>query len=342
VVLLLVLIGHLCVLPAAASIVDQMDNLNPPIDDTPRPRDIVYPEWFKHSFLDLQEDLDEATENGKTGLVIYFGQKNCAYCEALMERNFGQRDITEYTRKHFDIIPLDIWGSREVTTLDGQSMSERDFSIREDTNFTPSLMFFDRDGTLALRLRGYYPPYKFRAALEYVVDGYYKDERFRDYLLRADPPPKFDVADLNEHELFLSPPYALDRSRFPASQPLIVFFEQKECHACDVLHSEPLHDLEVLDLLEQMDVVQLDMWSDARVITPDGRKTTAREWANELGLFFAPTIVIFDEQGKEIFRVESVVRMYRLARVLDYVLSKGYLTAPNFQRWHGRREPFGE
>ena len=35
------------------------------------------------------------------------------------------------------------------------------------TNFTPSLVFYDADGNIALRLRGYYPPYQFRAALEY-------------------------------------------------------------------------------------------------------------------------------------------------------------------------------
>ena len=317
---------------AADSYVDEFDVTATPIDDSPRLRDIHYPDWFKSSFLDLNTDLDEAIKSGKKGIIIYFGQKNCAYCEALMERDFGQKDIAEYTRHNFDVIALDIWGSREVTDLQGKELTEHDLSIREQTNFTPSLLFYDRDGKLALKMRGYYPPYKFRAALEYVVDGHYKKESYRDYLLRADPPPKFEIGDLNERVFFQKPPFALDRSHIPANRPLVVFFEQKECHACDVLHSDPLEDPGVLLLLSQMDAVQLDMWSDTPVITPSGQKMTAEEWANNLGIFYAPTLVFFDELGHEIFRVDSVVRLHRLHQVLDYVLTKAYQDT-DYQTW---------
>lgn len=304
------------------------------IDDTPRLRDIQYPAWFKLSFLDLQEDLDEAIENGKKGIVVYFGQENCAYCEALMEVNFDkEEDIVRYTREHFDVIPIDIWGSREVTDMSGVRSTERDFAEREQTNFTPSLIFYDAQGREALRLRGYYPPYGFRAALEYVVDGYYREESLGDYLARADPPPKFELGGLNTSELFMRPPYALDRSSFPAQQPLAVFFEQQECHACDVLHTGPLGDLETQLLLERFEAVQLDMWSEQPVLTPSGERLTASRWARKLGLFFAPTLVFFDEMGREIIRVDSVVRLYRLRGVLEYILAKGYLDAPSFQRW---------
>lgn len=317
---------------AHANFADQFDANQPPIDDAPKPRDIIYPDWFKHSFLNLTEDLQEAIASGKKGIVLYFGQKNCAYCEALMERNFGKTDIAEYTRRHFDVIPLDIWGSREVIDLQGNSLTEHDLAIREQTNFTPSLLFFDKDGKLALKMRGYYPPYKFRAALEFVVDGHYQNERYRDYLLRADPPAKFEIADLNERAFFQDPPYALDRSHFPAQNPLVVFFEQRECHACDVLHSEPLEDPDVLLRLTEFDSVQLDMWADTPVLTPDGKRSTAREWAHQLGLFYAPTLVFFDESGQEVFRVDSVVRLHRLRHVLDYVLSRAYQDS-DYQTW---------
>lgn len=317
---------------ALVSHADRFDTLAAPIDDSPRARDIIHPDWFKASFLDLGVDLDEAIKAGKKGIIVYFGQKNCAYCEALMERDFGQKDIAEYTRHNFDVIALDIWGSREVTDLQGKTLTEHDLSILEQTNFTPSLLFYDKDGTLALKMRGYYPPYKFRAALEYVVDGHYKNERYRDYLLRADPPPKFEIGDLNERAFFQKPPFALDRSHVPANRPLVVFFEQRECHACDVLHSEPLEDPDVLLRLSQMDAVQLDMWSDTPVITPSGEKLTAEQWANNLGLFYAPTLVFFDELGKEVFRVDSVVRLHRLRQVLDYVLTRAYQDT-DYQTW---------
>ena len=305
----------------------------PYIDDTPRLRNVQYPDWFKLSFLDLREDLDEAVEKDKFGIIVYFGQKHCAYCEALMKVNFRQDDIVRYTQEHFDVIPTDIWGSREVTDMQGETWSEREFAVHESTNFTPSLIFYDQEGNEAFRMRGYYPPYKFRAALEYVVDGYYREESFRDYLARADPPPKFEIGDLNDEPFFESGPYALDRSRFPADRPLAVFFEQHECHACDILHTEPLSDPKTRDMLRQFQAVQLDMWSDTRVITPAGRRTTAQEWAEDLGIYYAPAIVFFDEQGEEIIRVDAVVRLYRLQGVVEYVLTKGYREAPTYQRW---------
>ncbi len=311
----------------------------PYIDDTPRIRNVQYPDWFKLSFLDLADDLQEAKEAGKLGIIVYFGQKHCAYCEALMKVNFGtEEDIVRYTREHFDVIPTDIWGSREVTDLQGNTLTERELAVREKTNFTPSLVFYDTQGKEALRLRGYYPPYKFRAALEYVVDGYYQRESFRDYLARADPPPKFETGGLNSQDFFRAPPYALDRSRFPADRPLVVFFEQQDCHACDILHTEPLSFDETRDMLKDFEAVQLNMWSDTPVLTPDGRRLTAKAWANELDIFYAPTLVFFDEKGKEIVRVAAVVRLYRLHGIVEYVHSKGYLEAPTYQRWKELRK----
>jgi thioredoxin-related protein len=307
-------------------------------DDRPKERYLEHPPWFKASFLDLREDLVEATQAGKRGVILYIGQENCPYCEALIQVNFGATDIADYTQRHFDVIELDLWGSRELTDFDGDRYSEHDFANLHGTNFTPSLMFYDQEAKLALRLRGYYPPYKFRAALEYVADAHYKKESFRDYLARADPPPKFEIDDLNEQDFFLRPPHMLDRSRIAAQRPLMVFFEQRDCHACDVLHTQPLSDPQVRAQLRQFDVIQVDMWSKDPIFTPDGRKLPVVEWSKELGLFFAPTLVFFDEGGREVLRIASVVHVYRLGRILEYVANRGYRTGLTYQQWHGKRE----
>ena len=59
----------------------------------------------------------------------------------------------------------------------------------------------------------------------------------------------------------------------------------------------------------------------------------ARAWAEDLEIFYAPTVVFFDEHGREIIRIDAVVQVYRLRGVLDFVLRKGYLDAPTYQRW---------
>lgn len=301
-------------------------------DDFPRAEPLEHPDWFKESFLYLREDLKEAVDAGKDGLMVYFGQRRCAYCHKLMNVNFAMADIVEYTRRHFDLVPIDIWGPREVTDMDGEVMTERDFALANETNFTPSIVFYNRDGQETLRLRGYYPPYQFRAALEYAADGHYTRESFRDYLARGEGRMVFEPEDLNEEDFFAAPPFNLDRSRFSGERPLAVFFEQGDCHACDVLHGQALREPAISRFFEQFDNVQLDMWSKTLVIKPDGTRTTAKDWAGDLGLFYSPSIVFFDEGGREILRVDSVVRFYRLRNVLNYVASKAYLTE-GFQQW---------
>lgn len=306
-------------------------------DDSPGLREIPHPDWFKISFLDLREDLNEALSEGKKGLLIYFGQENCAYCEALMNINLKMPDIVEYTQRNFDVIAVDIWGARSLVDPDGDEWTEREYSVMLGTNFTPSFIFLDKTRQMVFRLRGYHAPYRFRAALEYAADGHYVFESFREYLARANPPPKFELEDMNEESFFASPPHFLDRSHFAASRPLAVFFEQRDCHACDILHSDPVADDGVRNMLKRMDVVQLDMWGDEPVLTPSGKRQTSAEWATELDISYAPTLVFFDEKGLEVFRIDSVVQLYRLGRVLEYVAEGGYKTGMNYQEWHGHR-----
>ncbi len=318
---------------SAAATKDDDDDFEFAFDDGPRLRDLEYPDWFTLSFLNLPDDLRTAQAEGKRGRMVYFGQAHCAYCEALLEVNFQDPDIVAYTREHFDVVALDIWGNREVVTMTGDVATEKTFALQEKTNFTPSVIFYTGDGEEVFRLRGYYPPYKFRAALEYVADRHYRREQFREYLARADPPMVFEEGGLIEEDFFSPPPHVLDRSRVPAQTALVVFFEQGNCHACDVLHTVPLSEPEIQRMLGQAQVVQLDMWSDTPVLTPNGQRLTAKQWAARLGIFYAPSLVFFDENGREIIRVDSVVRFFRLARVLRYVLTRAYRDHPNFQRW---------
>ncbi len=322
---------------APQSAAEEVDHLL--FDDQPLQEPLSYPDWFKLSFLDLREDLQDMREAGKDGLIVYFGQKYCAYCRQFLEKDLVKEDIRVYMQEHFDVIGIDIHGQNTVTDLDGETLDEDHFASREKTNFTPSLIFYNRDGEEALRLRGYYPPYRFRAALEYVADSHYRDETFRDYLARADVPLVFEPGELSEESFFMPGPYMLDRSRIPGERPLVVVFEQGNCHACDVLHTGPLQEAGIRQRIEELEAVQLSYWDDTPVITPAGERTTARKWAEEMGLFYTPTLIFFDTNGNEIIRVDSVVQFYRLQNVLDYILEGGYREYATFQRWRESRAP---
>lgn len=320
----------------AGTVAPESDPFEMSFEDAPRARDIVYPEWFKPSFLDLRDDLQEARAAGKRGLILYFGQKHCAYCKKLLEENFVREDIAAYTQKHFDVIALDIHGSREVVTPAGERITEMEWAKQLDGYFTPSLLFLNLEGEAALFLRGYYPTYTFMAALEFVADAHYQNEAFQAFIARAQPLSE-DGEPVAE-DWFQPPPYQLDRSRWPAQRELVVMFEQGDCFACDLLHTDPLADPSVLEKIRQLEVVQLDPRDETLVITPQGKRTTAKEWAKELGLFYYPSLLFFDRAGKEVLRIDSVVRLYRLNLALEYVSSGGYREQPNFQAWKRARD----
>ncbi|RDH83888.1 MAG: thioredoxin [endosymbiont of Galathealinum brachiosum] len=306
-------------------------------DDFPLKEDLHLPEWFSLSFLDLQESLDDALKEGKKGIILYFGRKDCAYCESLLEINWGDPAIIKFTQQHYNVIAIDVRGDRTVTDFNGKTWTEKNFAAHRRTNFTPSLLFYNAKAQLALKLPGYRPKYQFRAALEYVADSHYLRESFRQYLTRAEAALSFGSEELNENDTFQTPPYNLDRRKNTkqSSQvnPLVVLFEHGRCHACDVLHGDTLSKPEVTSQLEELDVVQLNSMDDTPVITPQGKHTTARKWADDLNLTFAPSLIFFDETGNEILRVESVIRFYRLNNVLRYVIGKEYNNYPTFQAW---------
>jgi thioredoxin-related protein len=112
-----------------------------------------------------------------------------------------------------------------------------------------------------------------------------------------------------------------------------VFFEQRDCPNCDTLHREVLTDPETIALISPFDAVQLDMWSDTALVTPSGEKSTARDWAAQLQIRYAPTIVLFAANGDEVIRSEAVFKRFHTQSLFDYVASGAYLQESDFQQF---------
>lgn len=317
------------------------DNTDVEFDDSQLEEEVIYPDWFKLSMGDLRDDLDEAKKSGKKGIITYFGQKRCAYCEQFFKTSLADTDIQNYLRKHYDLFAFDIWGIDDIIDSNGKKYTERELSIHYKTNFTPSLVFYDIDGTAIFRLRGFYPPYKFRAALQFVAEEFYKKETFSEYFARANPGEYFLLDGLTERDFFLQQPYDLTALQ-KNGKATAVFFEQGNCHTCDLLHSAPLSQELSIKEIEKMNVIQLNTWADTPVTTPQGKTTTAKDWAKSLDIFYTPSIVFFDADGEEIIRLDSVTHFYRLWGVLDYVNQQGYKKAKDYQDWRLQQRKISE
>jgi thioredoxin-related protein len=302
----------------------------------PSPHAIDIPPWFRETFLDFREDVRDAAKEGRR-LLLYFGQDGCPYCRELMRVNFGDKALADKTRRHFSAVAVNIWGDREITWTDGRIMSEKAFAALLKVQFTPTLLFFDEKGGVALRINGYYPPHRFHAALDYVAGKHESRITFAEFLKNHAREPA--SGKLHDQPFFLKPPLDLDRSRRPGTRPLAVLFEQKQCAACDELHQRGFANRDARALIGKFDVARLELFGSERLVTPRGKALTAEQWGRELMVAYTPTLVFFDAKGAEAFRIEAYLRPFHLASVLDYVASGAHRSEPSFQRYiQGRAE----
>ena len=291
------------------------------------------PEWFKESFLDLREDVAEATASKKR-VLLYFYQDGCPYCAKLLQDNLGQKKLADKTRNNFDVIAINMWGDKEVTDLNGQLTTEKKFSEKMKVMYTPTLVFLNEQGNVALRVNGYYAPNKFETALDYVRNKNEGKITFRNYVRKYIK--KSSSGKLHQQSFILKPPYDL-KKLVNSTKPLLILFEQKKCYSCDELHNDIFKRKETLEQVNRFNVVRLDMWGKDQLIDFQGKTVTAKSFAKSLKINHSPSFIFFDNKGSEVFRIDAYLKSFHIQSVMDYVASGAYTTQPNFQRFIGAR-----
>ncbi len=290
-----------------------------------------HPDWFKVSFLDLFEDIEDAADNNKR-LLIYYYQDGCPYCKKLLEDNFSQREIAEKAQKYFDVVSINLWGDKEVTVGDNV-YTEKEFAEALKVQYTPTLLFFDEDKKIVFRANGYYLPEKFSALLDYIGQKQEAVVSYQDYMAKTSPQPSTGKLhnDINSVRSINDLSYKNNRDK-----PTLVMFEQKKCATCDELHLDILKRKESLTLLSRFNVAVLDMWSNEQLITPAGKKLKIRDWAKQLDVKYAPSLVFFNK-GEEVFRSDAYLKAFHTQSAMDYVASEAYKKQTNFQRYIDER-----
>lgn len=290
------------------------------------------PDWFKDSFLEFEEDVAEAAASGRR-VMLYFHQEGCPYCAQLVEENFADPDLKTFIVQNFDGISLNMWGDREVVSVAGRDFTEKTFAAALKVQYTPTLVFLDEAGKVVLRLNGYYPPRDFRAALNYVAQKLEHKLSFSQY--RLDQLANADGSLVAED--FYLDTRELGKVIADSDKPLAVYFESAACEQCQTMHQRILQDKATRKLVLQANNIQLDVGSSQQLVTPTGEKTNARQWAQNLGITYTPSLVFFDRRGKEVMRISAFIKTFHFQSVYAYVLEKAYLDEPEFQRYISAR-----
>jgi len=277
------------------------------------------PEWFKDSFLDIAEDVEEAKDEDKH-LMLYMHLSGCPYCYKMIEEGFKDSTNTQIIKDNFDVVAINIRGNKEISLSEDLTMTEAEVRDHYKVSFTPTIVFLDQNNQLVYKVNGYRSAQNFKHALDFVSSRSYQQMSLNEFISNQDRRKRYtlrahdgfqDITDLSSNR----------------EKPLLVLFEDQYCVFCDRLHDGHLKNPDILKELALFDVVRLDAESDKTIIDVDGNKTTPKEYVNKLGLNYRPGIIMFD-QGKEVLRIDALLYSYHFAGHLRYIGERHYKQYP--------------
>ena len=292
------------------------------------------PTYTMSSFLDLKEDIDTLSTANKT-LILFVHQQNCPYCAKFVQKNLNNQEIKTKILKDFGLVEFDMFGSRDVVGLQDEELSEKEYAKILKLQFTPTILFFDNNGNIVLKLAGLVPLKKFSLALDYVSSKKYKIIGFNDFLNNnlndMVNNKKIKNRSLVKEDFFIKNPYML--ARMGHKEELAVFFEKENCKACERFHRTHLKDTIIRKLLQRIEVAQLDIHQKQTIANPKKIIMKQKDWIKDLKITSIPTIIFFDKNGDEIIRMDSRLKLFHTQSVIDYVVSGAYKTEKEFQRY---------
>lgn len=308
------------------------------------------PDWFKQSFLDLQEDIEEANSKHKR-IILYFHQDGCPYCKKLLDDNFTRADIVKKMQQHYELIAINMWGDKTITSVSGKELTEKDFAKQMKVMFTPTLVALDSQGASLFRMNGYYEPQKFSAVLDYLLlftdteasqvqpptfNEFYQQQVVTSTSTQKKP-GKSALAGLHT-EAFINQSGNLQQLIQSSQRPVMLLFEQQYCAECDELHGDVFRRLPVFKQLKQFTTAQIDINSPAKIIAPNGESMSQKELAKRLNIQYTPSMLFYEpgkpgSEHKPVFRSEAYLKSFHIQALLDYISTRSYLTQPEFQRF---------
>ena len=270
------------------------------------------PDWFKSSFLDFGEDVEDARAQGKH-IMVFLHLDECPYCDRVINENFISGRNREIIEENFDSIGINILGDLDVTWIDGESYTEQQLARHLNVIATPTMVFVDLSGNKVLQLNGYRDSESIRHALEYVEGKYYQQQSFADYQAKLKRPETYSF---RPHPQLEVTNYLKDYNG-----PLLVLFEDQYCIECDRFHKNTLNHADVLEAMKPFLFVRLDSEATHPLVTPDGNLTTPNQWIQDLGLTYRPALVMFNEK-KELYRADGILYHLHFCRYSGCLFSQ--------------------
>ena len=284
------------------------------------------PDWFKESFLEIADDVDEASETGKH-VMLFFDLNGCPYCDRMLRESFETDPTSSYIQANFDVIAINIQGDREIAFNEEISVSEKQLAEILKVASTPALVFLDENNKTIIRINGYRARERFQPVLEYVASRAYRSTSLSDHLQAK--------LDRNVYRLRDNPLFSEVSDLSSVEGPLMLVFEDGSCYECAEFHDGILADARVRKEIEPFTVVRLNADSEERLLDINGNETTPARLAREYQMIYRPGILLFDD-GNLLRRHDSLTFPHHFKESLRYVGS-GYYKQLDYHSYSRQR-----
>ncbi len=105
-----------------------------------------------------------------------------------------------------------------------------------------------------------------------------------------------------------------------AGKRVILYFYQDGCPYCAKLLKDNFGNRTIAEKTRKsFDVVAINMWGDREVTDFDGKNTTEKRFAASLRVQYTPTLLMLDENGQVVLRINGYFEPHKFNVALDFV-----------------------
>ena len=296
----------------------------------------------KIHFGDLPEELKTAGAEGKI-FAIYFWQEGCPYCDKLEKKIFSRPAVRKVIEDDYYMVEVNIFGAKEIKSLDGKAMSEKEFAESHDIQFTPTIVFFDQSGKTLFRMIGAWEEDHFLAAASYVKDGHYSKSTFEEFFAFVWPKYKAGKgaprADVDPYSTGLVARRSADlRAELGAARGsgklLMIYFWRDGSPYCELFEKEILTRGKLRKAIEDnYRLIEVNVFGEEPIIGLDGVGTDEKSLASAMGVSEAPTIVFVGEDGSPVFTMPAVWKKSTHFEAATHYVKEGRYRESSFQEF---------
>jgi thioredoxin-related protein len=125
-----------------------------------------------------------------------------------------------------------------------------------------------------------------------------------------------------------------------ANRRVILYLYQDGCPYCAKLLREGFADQEIGALARgAFDVIALNLWGDREVTGLAGEQTSEKAFAAGLKVQFTPTLLMLNEEGQTVLRIDGYFPPHRPRTALDYVAQRRDRLGERFQDFYLVADP---